>query len=91
MQKCENCNMPFSWGKITKSIGWLYKPINCGTKHKITFLSRCRVVALGTLPFFVFTYFLTPFNTYNVNIGIALLIAIFIILIAPYVVKYRRE
>ncbi|OCA90456.1 hypothetical protein A8F94_00770 [Bacillus sp. FJAT-27225] len=94
MPNCENCNSRFSWSKISRSIGWLYKPIacdNCGTKHKITLFSRCLVVALSSFPILIFVYFFSSYNNDNINIGIALLIAMVIILFAPYVVQYKKE
>ncbi|SDN59911.1 TIGR04104 family putative zinc finger protein [Bacillus sp. OK048] len=94
MQKCENCNSPFSWSKISKSLLWLYKPIecdNCGTIHKITIFSRCIVGALTILPIFIFFYFLSPFNNDYINIGIGALISIVGGLFAPYVVQYKEE
>ncbi len=94
MQKCKNCNSPFSWSKITKSIGWLYKPIecdNCGTKHKITILGRWTVAALCTLPILIFYFFLSSFNNDYVTIGIVLLIYSVILLFAPFVVRYKKE
>ncbi|WP_077212266.1 TIGR04104 family putative zinc finger protein [Bacillus dakarensis] len=94
MQKCENCNTQFSWSKIFKSFWWTYKPIqcdNCGVIHTITTLGRSTVTALTIVPMLVFGYFLSPFNNIFVTISIGILISIVGFMIAPFVVRYKKQ
>lgn len=93
MQKCEKCNSQFSWSKIFNSFWWTYKPIvcdNCGTKHKITILSRFKVVGMTFLPMWIYLLFVSPFVNFFVSIGIGISIAIIGFLFTPFVVRYKE-
>ncbi|KMY50008.1 TIGR04104 family putative zinc finger protein [Peribacillus loiseleuriae] len=93
MQKCENCNSPFSWSKIFKSFWWTYKPIecdNCGTKHKITIFGRFTFVAMSILPIWIFPFFLSPFDNIFGMPDIGVLIGLIGFLFTPYVVQYEE-
>lgn len=94
MQKCEKCNAAFSWSKILKSYKWTYgllKCDNCGTKHKITILSRFTVAVLTILPMYIFFYFLISFENLFALIGVAFLLATPGFLLSPFVVRYKAE
>lgn len=94
MQKCENCNMQFSWSKIYQSFIWTYKPIECdkcGTEHRITIPGRITFVSLTILPMLIFSNYLSPFNSIIVTIVIGIAILFIGSLFAPYLVKYKEK
>ncbi|WP_081727586.1 TIGR04104 family putative zinc finger protein [Halalkalibacter wakoensis] len=94
MQTCENCNTPFSWGKIYGSFLWNYQPITCKecqTIHKITISSRFVFVSFTILPMLIFGHFLSPFHNILLTLGVAILICIVGSLLAPYFVTYKRK
>lgn len=93
VQKCQNCNAQFSWGKIYKSFWWNYKPIKCnecGTTHKITVFGRIAFVSLTILPMIIFGNFLSPFVNVLVTLGIALFILFIGSLLTPFIVTYKK-
>ncbi|MCR8656710.1 TIGR04104 family putative zinc finger protein [Paenibacillus endoradicis] len=95
MQKCQNCNLQFSWSKIYKAfLGWVYKPVkcdNCGAKHKITFSGRLIFVSLTVLPTLLFVNFFSPFNNLLTTLGVGLAILSIGSLFVPYFVKFKVD
>ena len=94
MQKCEKCNVHFSWSEIYKSIWKSYKPIKCkecDTTHKITVPSRLIFVSLTILPMLIFGYFLSPFSNVLITLGIAIFICIIGSFLAPFLVTYKED
>ncbi|MFE7064543.1 TIGR04104 family putative zinc finger protein [Sutcliffiella sp. NPDC057660] len=93
MQKCKNCNTPFSWSSIYKSFWLGYKPIgceNCNTEHRITVLGRLKFVSLTIIPMLVFGHFFSPFDNAFSTIGVGIAILIIGSLFTPYFVKYKK-
>ncbi|WP_093061211.1 TIGR04104 family putative zinc finger protein [Psychrobacillus sp. OK028] len=94
MQKCKKCNAHFSWSKIYESFWLNYKPIKCNvcdTTHKITIPSRFIFTILTILPILTFGYFLSPFSTGLVTLGVATFIFIIGSLLAPFLVTYKES
>ncbi|WP_374120503.1 TIGR04104 family putative zinc finger protein [Neobacillus sp. PS3-40] len=94
LQKCENCNVQFSWKRIYKSFVFTYKPIkcdNCGTTHKITISGRFTFVSLTILPMLIYAKFLSHFSNILVTLGIGLLIFIVGSLLTPFFVTYKES
>ncbi|RDW20261.1 hypothetical protein CWR48_06080 [Oceanobacillus arenosus] len=93
MQKCENCNSQFGWEKVFKSFWWAYRPIecdNCGNTHKITILGRLTGAAISVVPMMLFFNYLSPFDSSSLTISTGLIIGIVGLLVAPYVIQYKR-
>ena len=94
LQKCDKCKSQFKWSKILKSLWKGYKPIqcdNCSSEHKLTFPSRFTVISLTMLPFFIFYFFLSPFDNVIMTFIIGLCIATLGFLLTPYVVHYKKN
>ncbi|WP_420843799.1 TIGR04104 family putative zinc finger protein [Lentibacillus sediminis] len=97
LQKCQNCNVSFSWSVVYKSFWGLrgYKPIecdNCCAKHKITIPGRLTFVALTMLPMLVLTNFInfyTSLNNIIATLGIGLAILFIGSLFTPYLVRFK--
>lgn len=93
MQKCTNCNFPFKWGKIYKSIMWFYKPIHCeqcGTAHTISFSSRF-LASFIVLPIPIFGLILSSSENQNINVLIGICISFACSLLIPYFAKYENN
>lgn len=91
MQQCVNCQTPFTWKQINKSVWLAYKPIaclKCGMLHKVQFLSRILASILMVGPLFVLN-FLSPFAGTRSLIISVLLVMPAAILLLPYVMRYR--
>lgn len=91
LQKCDNCNMKFSWIKIYKKLWGTNAPIecsNCNTEHKLTAAGR---FAFGILVFIsvMFGNLLSPFENVFVTLGAMIAIVIIGSFILPYFVKYK--
>jgi CXXC-20-CXXC protein len=97
LQKCQNCNAPFSWGKVYKSFWglWEYKPVeceNCSVKHKITIPGRLIFVSLTILPMLIFANYISFFTSFNniiATLGMGLAIFFIGSLLTPYLVRYK--
>ncbi|WP_180968282.1 TIGR04104 family putative zinc finger protein [Cytobacillus massiliigabonensis] len=92
MTKCDSCHSPFSWSKIYKA-NLLYSPVqcdHCSSKHMITFPSRLIVTAFTVLPFILFCFFFSPFNSIFLTLIIGLFITFLGSLLAPYAVNYKK-
>lgn len=93
MQKCQNCQLHFSWSEIYRVfLSWAYKPVicdHCGVKHKITFPSRLIFVSFTILPMLLFINYLTPFNNPLATLGVGLCIFSIGSLFMPYFVKFK--
>ncbi|WP_188634359.1 TIGR04104 family putative zinc finger protein [Lentibacillus kapialis] len=93
LQRCQNCNMSFSWNKIFKAFwGWVYRPVecdNCGAEHKITIPGRFIFVSLTIFPMLLFTNFLSPFDNLFATLGIGFAIFIIGFLFVPYFVRFK--
>lgn len=92
MQRCNNCNLPFKWSGIYKSVMWLYKPIQCekcGTDYKISFPSRF-IVSFLVLPILIFVLILSPFDNEFINILIGFCGSFTGSLFIPFLVKYKN-
>ncbi|WP_445678022.1 TIGR04104 family putative zinc finger protein [Psychrobacillus sp. FSL K6-1464] len=93
MQKCNNCNFPFKWGKIYNSIMWFYKPIQCeqcGTAHTISFSSRF-LASFMVLPIPIFGLILSPSENEYINVLIGICISLACSLLIPYFAKYENN
>ncbi|MFC4403862.1 TIGR04104 family putative zinc finger protein [Gracilibacillus xinjiangensis] len=95
MQTCENCNQPFKWSSIYKSLWINYKPVTCkacGTIHKITISSRFIFSSLTILPLIIFSQLMIHIIS---NIWIILLLALCVSFICslfgPFLVSYRKR
>ncbi|MEH7251331.1 TIGR04104 family putative zinc finger protein [Neobacillus niacini] len=94
IQKCGECKKRLKWSQIFKSLNLSYRPISCnhcGTKYKITFASRILTGLLISIPI---VGVLTPFAisqsfTIPFTITVALIYALLILLILPFLVKYE--
>lgn len=96
LQKCFKCHHRFSWGKIFKSNIFMYKPIQCsqcGTEHRITFLSRIVAAVVLVLPMYFFGFYLGW--QWHLPYGYAFLLVVSLgiisLLLLPFVQKYRRS
>jgi CXXC-20-CXXC protein len=94
MQGCLQCGESFKYKKIINSYAIRYKPImcdNCGQVHRITLGSRL-IVALAVVVFPMITilvFFGSVTLTYSILIY--LLIAISMVFLLPYVLKYEKR
>ncbi|MGH2317434.1 TIGR04104 family putative zinc finger protein [Planococcus sp. SE5232] len=77
MQRCVDCQTPFTWKQINKSVWLAYKPItcpNCGMLHKVQFLSRILASIMMVGPLFVLN-FIAPFaGTWSFIISVLLVL-----------------
>ncbi|WP_419465967.1 TIGR04104 family putative zinc finger protein [Bacillus spongiae] len=92
LQKCENCNRQFSWGKIYNSVWSSYKPIecdNCNKEHSITTSGKVIALSLTILPLLIFAFVLSPFSNSFLNISAGLIVLFIGSLFTPYLVKYE--
>ncbi|MGB3261949.1 TIGR04104 family putative zinc finger protein [Paenisporosarcina sp.] len=94
IQKCEHCTHRFSWRKIYKSNIFLYKPITCsqcGTEHRIRFISRIVASTMVVIPIYLVGFFLASQWEISTGYTILSLVSIGIIstLIIPYMMKYQ--
>ncbi|WP_298826264.1 TIGR04104 family putative zinc finger protein [uncultured Planococcus sp.] len=91
MQRCVNCRTSFTWKQINKSLWLAYKPVaclNCGMLHKVQFLSRILASMMMVGPLFILN-FLSPFaGAWNFIISV-LLVMPTVILLLPYIMRYR--
>ena len=93
MQKCNNCNLPFKWSKIYKSIMWFYKPIECeqcGTAHTISFSSRF-LASFIVLPIPIVGLILSPSENEYINVLIGICISFVGSLLIPFFAKYQSN
>ncbi|WP_026674040.1 TIGR04104 family putative zinc finger protein [Alkalihalobacterium bogoriense] len=91
MVKCTKCHQSLRWIDVFKA-NWFYSAVECekcGTKSKITNLSRLTVVVLTVVPLLVFGLFLSPFENVLVTMILAVFIALAGSLLTPYFVKYK--
>lgn len=96
MQKCQNCNVPFSWGKVYKSFWGLtgYQPIvcdNCGVKHKITIIGRFTVVTLTILPMLIITNNIIPYTSFISTLITGLAILFTGSMFTPFLVRFKAK
>ncbi|WP_308786063.1 TIGR04104 family putative zinc finger protein [Planomicrobium stackebrandtii] len=91
MQQCVNCRTPFSWKQVSKSLWLAYKPIacpNCGSLHKVQFLSRLLASIFMVIPIYA-AYFFTQLIGPGTFLISVLVIMLSVILAIPYLMRYR--
>ncbi|MEK3797856.1 TIGR04104 family putative zinc finger protein [Peribacillus sp. FSL H8-0477] len=95
MQKCIQCQTPFKWSTVYKSLWFAYSPIhcnNCGTKHTITFTSRIiATIMLVVLPLLWMNY---SFNemAFDATISFSVLVLLILVsLFSPFLVHYNSK
>ncbi|WP_236015725.1 TIGR04104 family putative zinc finger protein [Planococcus soli] len=91
MQQCEICHTSFTWKQISKSLWLAYKPVlcpNCGRRHKIQFLSRLLASLMIVGPLFVLNS-LSPFAGTGNFIFSVLIVVPAVLLVLPYMMRYR--
>ncbi|MGE8082036.1 TIGR04104 family putative zinc finger protein [Peribacillus loiseleuriae] len=96
LQKCDKCNTQFKWSKIYKSsfLAYRLQCSQCGTKHKITFLSRIIISLLIGLPLWIFgiTTILDGLSVSNFYIfSVVIIYPVLISLSFPFLMKYRSD
>ncbi|PFG14666.1 TIGR04104 family putative zinc finger protein [Bacillus sp. es.036] len=91
LPKCNRCGKPFKWRTIIKNIWGIYRPItcnNCGTKNKITYLSRVLVSLSIILPMLIFGFYLSSYSI-GVRLIYMVLMGICISTFIPFFIKYE--
>ena len=96
LQQCEKCASIFDWKQIYKSICFNYRPINCnecGSQHKIHFLSRFIVVMVSLVPTYSFLIISPQYLKVNFWIGLFIIIGWVSLssLIIPFLVRYTTS
>lgn len=92
IQKCENCQTPFQWPQIFRSLLLAFKPINCrqcGAEHKISNASRLMAMLLLLVPAIVASIYLTGFSVLyllTAVLGLIIIEAVFL----PFVLKFNQ-
>lgn len=95
MQKCTQCQTPFKWSAVYKSLWFAYSPIhcnNCGTKHIITFKSRIiATIMLVVLPLLWMNYSLNKM-AFDATISFSVLVLLILVsLFSPFLVHYKSK
>lgn len=91
MVKCPLCNFSLRWKSVYKA-NWLYSQVecnNCGTKSKITNVSRIIVTGLTVVPLVGLGLFFPPFDHTFLTILVAVLAAMIGSFCTPFLVKYK--
>ncbi|WP_184665121.1 TIGR04104 family putative zinc finger protein [Texcoconibacillus texcoconensis] len=74
LQKCEYCNMRFTWYRLFKSFwNWSNKPIicnKCGSKHILTISGRIMFVCITVFPLLIVSVYIAPFNNILLDFAI---------------------
>lgn len=98
IQKCENCGNQFSWREVvmtTISGSWGYQPLvcrKCGTKHKVTMISRILVAFPIPILLFIANLCKLPILIpFYIGLPIILILFFAIMLSFPYFARYKAS
>ncbi|WP_341202478.1 TIGR04104 family putative zinc finger protein [Planomicrobium okeanokoites] len=92
MQRCTECNEPFKWNQLYKSLWFAFRPVqcrNCGTVHKVASASRLLTVLLLLVPMIYLSIVMQNFGLREVILPITAVIAL-VSLVLPFLLKYEK-
>ncbi|QHJ70971.1 TIGR04104 family putative zinc finger protein [Planococcus halotolerans] len=92
MQKCAECNEPFKWNQLYKSLWFAFQPVrcrNCGTVHKVASASRLLTVLLLLMPMIYISIIMQNLGLLEVILPIAAVIVL-VSLGLPFLLKYEK-